>query len=203
MVFLSHPAMAAISVRTTTKNAQGIAALSRQEQLILSLAGQGLADKEIANKIGISMGTVRTYWQRMRDKTNARSRSEILSQCLHSTHSQAVDELQRLKDRFSALVEASSVGLALIDEEEQVVEVNSTFLALVGLTQDEMLGAMVQDVEPLKNLLSNGAGVAVNGGGTMLHVLRQTVQLEGNTFQVLTLIPAVRIPEFAPAIRMF
>lgn len=175
---------------------------SQQEELILSLAAKGLADKEIANKIGISVGTVRSYWQRMRDKTHARSRSEILSQNLRHSHSQAVSELQRARARIFALVEASPVGLALMDEEGHFSEVNPAFLALVGITQSEFAASPIHEIAALKDLGSPTASVIVNGKGAMLHVLRQSVELEGKAHQVLTLIPALS-PERVPAYQVF
>lgn len=174
--------------------------LSPQEELILSLAGKGFADKEIARKIGISVGTVRTYWQRMRDKTHARSRSEILSQCLHQSHSQTVDKLERGKARIAALVEASPVGLALMDESGRLSNANPAFLSLVDLTREEFESNAVDEVEILKNL--GTASVIVNGRGAMLHVLLSPVKVEGKAYQAITLIPAMTAAEAASSVRV-
>jgi|GEM_PF-4730843 len=53
--------------------------LSRQEERVLHLARQGLGDKQIANELGLSTDTVRTYWQRIRQKVGAATRAEIIA----------------------------------------------------------------------------------------------------------------------------
>ena len=53
--------------------------LSRRELEILILACTGRTDKEIAVKLQIASGSVRTYWERMRRKCNAINRMHILA----------------------------------------------------------------------------------------------------------------------------
>lgn len=55
------------------------AALSNQEAKVLALATTGLSDKEVALKLGIRLDTVRTYWDRIRQKHSGASRSEIVA----------------------------------------------------------------------------------------------------------------------------
>lgn len=52
--------------------------LSRRESEILALAAQGLTDKAIAARLGISYGTVNTHWSRIRPKLSVGSRSEAV-----------------------------------------------------------------------------------------------------------------------------
>ncbi len=49
--------------------------LAPRECQILELTAAGLIDKEIASKLGISIGTIRTYWERIKSKLNSRTRS--------------------------------------------------------------------------------------------------------------------------------
>ena len=46
---------------------------------MIDLAAQGRTDKEISLEMGLSMSTLRTYWDRMRQKHDARSRSELIA----------------------------------------------------------------------------------------------------------------------------
>ena len=49
--------------------------LSKGERQILALAGEGLTDKEISARLGIAFRTVRSYWDRIFWKLDARSRT--------------------------------------------------------------------------------------------------------------------------------
>ena len=53
--------------------------LSKQEERVLRQARGGLTDKEIASEMGVSLETVRTYWQRIRKKVGAGTRAEIVA----------------------------------------------------------------------------------------------------------------------------
>src|SRR5688500_6082165 len=50
-------------------------ALSVREEEVALLAAEGLTDKEIADRLGLSPGTLRTYWERTRAKLGAKTRS--------------------------------------------------------------------------------------------------------------------------------
>lgn len=52
--------------------------LSRKETQVLALAGGGMIDKQIAETLGISLGTVRVYWKRLRTKMGGCTRSQTL-----------------------------------------------------------------------------------------------------------------------------
>lgn len=49
--------------------------LSNREREILELAAQGKLDKEIVKELGVSINTLRTYWNRIRSKVGDLSRS--------------------------------------------------------------------------------------------------------------------------------
>jgi DNA-binding NarL/FixJ family response regulator len=49
--------------------------LSSRETEVIDLAAHGSCDKEIASELGVSIATVRTYWDRIRTKTATRSRT--------------------------------------------------------------------------------------------------------------------------------
>ncbi len=57
--------------------AGGRAALSRRERELLGMLGQGLTDKQIAVQLVISLATVRSHLERIRDKTGRRRRPEL------------------------------------------------------------------------------------------------------------------------------
>jgi len=53
-------------------------ALSPREENVLALSMAGLADKEIAAALGLSIHTVRTYWDRIKDRVGKESRAEVI-----------------------------------------------------------------------------------------------------------------------------
>jgi DNA-binding CsgD family transcriptional regulator/PAS domain-containing protein len=51
--------------------------LSPRERQVLSLASAGLLDKQIANELGVTLNTLRTYWGRIRAKVGEVPRSAL------------------------------------------------------------------------------------------------------------------------------
>lgn len=185
--------------------------LSPQERLILSLAAQGFADKEIAREIGISVGTVRTYWQRMRDKTNAKNRSEILSLSYERTHSEALGDLNRVRLRMTALFEGSAVGLALVDDLGEILEVNAAFAEVLGDDCSNLVGKALREVRGLSGVSLSGSGelgaailfIGLSQPQALYQVQRQRIAIDGGWFQVLTLIPIAIGASTAPDKKAF
>ena len=56
--------------------------LSPRELLLVSLAAKGLTDKEIAGHISIGVPTIKTYWQRIRQKLGAANRAQCVARYL-------------------------------------------------------------------------------------------------------------------------
>jgi len=53
--------------------------LSARQKQIVDLASQGRTDKEIAILLGVEPGTIRTYWDRLRVRFAAKSRTEVVA----------------------------------------------------------------------------------------------------------------------------
>src|SRR5688500_16170551 len=80
-------------------------ALSDREGQIMLLAADGLTDKEIAQRLGISAGSIRTYWDRMRQKLNAKSRGEIIARALREAYTEAATTVREAEQWFRLLIE--------------------------------------------------------------------------------------------------
>jgi DNA-binding NarL/FixJ family response regulator len=52
--------------------------LSSQEWRVIRLAAEGQIDKEIAEVMGVSLTTVRTYWERVREKLGGVNRTHCV-----------------------------------------------------------------------------------------------------------------------------
>ncbi len=135
--------------------------LSRQEERVLGLSASGLSDKEIANLVGISSAMIRTYWQRMRTKTGATTRNEIVATMMGaegdrkldaerevSNHLQREIELRKTVEKqlrasetlFRTMSDSSPLGVFLTDANGDCVYSNRAYQEIVGLTNDQVLG---------------------------------------------------------------
>jgi DNA-binding NarL/FixJ family response regulator len=65
--------------RTLEKPAADLASLSHREAEVLGLLSQGCLYKEIAERLGISLNTVRTYMKRIYEKLQVQSRTEAVA----------------------------------------------------------------------------------------------------------------------------
>lgn len=68
--------------------------LSMREKQLIEGAAAGLTDAQIAQKLGVSTGTVATYWVRIRAKYGGCSRTELVAMALRETFDAKVHELE-------------------------------------------------------------------------------------------------------------
>jgi DNA-binding CsgD family transcriptional regulator len=55
---------------------------SQRQMQIVRLASTGLTDKEIALQTGLAVGTLRTYWDRLRTRFGCKNRAELIATIL-------------------------------------------------------------------------------------------------------------------------
>ncbi len=106
--------------------------LSEREKEVLFLAGEGLTDKEIALRLEIGQKTVRTYWDRMRAKLGAASRTEVLAKAVHT----AFDAVAASEQRLRMFVENMPVMFNAFDENRNVMLVNEECERVTGYTAE-------------------------------------------------------------------
>ncbi|HVT14453.1 MAG TPA: LuxR C-terminal-related transcriptional regulator [Fimbriimonadaceae bacterium] len=84
--------------------------ITKQESIVIRAAARGLTDKEIAKSRGITVSSVRTYWDRLRGKLHATGRTHvvaIVSRAKLVESKKALRECEeRLTDRTSKRQEA-------------------------------------------------------------------------------------------------
>jgi DNA-binding CsgD family transcriptional regulator len=83
------------------------ALLSDRQQEIFHLAARGVVDKQIAHELGIGIGTLRTYWQRLREKTGASNRAEVIAIVLREEYA----ELTKKAEVAYAIIESLPYGI--------------------------------------------------------------------------------------------
>ena len=100
------------------------------------MAATGLIDKEIAVKLGVTLATVRTYWERIRKKLDATNRAHAIALGMpHNKIERAGDEV------FEFLVHSiEHEAISMCDENGRFLTWNKGVLAVTGYTAEEWIG---------------------------------------------------------------
>ncbi|MCW5942811.1 MAG: PAS domain-containing protein [Fimbriimonadaceae bacterium] len=125
-----------------------------REQQVLFYAAQGMTDKEIAHRLGISRETVLTYWRRIRLRHGSASRTEVVAKSLQIKASEKINEVedhnQRLlfeiaerkrmelllvqaSSRLRTLMDALHSGVLFEDDAGRVSFVNHAFCTMFDI----------------------------------------------------------------------
>ena len=128
--------------------------LSRQEERLLILSMSGLGDKEIAAKLDITLGTTRTYWQRIRQKVGGQTRAQLIATLVQQgakTRLEAktvenellVCEIAKRKEAeqtFRAMADAAPIGVFRCSIEGRCNYVNPAWERIAGMDSAEAVG---------------------------------------------------------------
>lgn len=131
-------------------------ALSQREQDILALTMTGLADKEIAANLGISIHTVRTYWDRIREKVGKSTRAEVISEMGHrlTTDSTICELMSKLADadskryQLEELIGRVPLLVWSCDVSGRIIYVNDRFRNYVGDFSGEFMSDLYCHITP-------------------------------------------------------
>ena len=105
----------AAAPRVQAVNADGLNLLSKREQEVVQCLVQGMTNKEIADRIGLSQHTVKNYLFRIFDKLGVSSRVELLFMALSQNNGagngqEAVAQASTAAADFSSLQKAAEKG---------------------------------------------------------------------------------------------
>jgi protein-histidine pros-kinase len=134
-------------------------ALSPRERQLLKLAAAGHTDSAIANRLGISEATVKTYWRRIRGKIGPYSRTELVAKVLKSEMGKAVSALREEKDRlqregvvgnniYRQLLDQAPDAILIVSKAGKIQLANAMAANLFGWKQEELQGRDVSDLIP-------------------------------------------------------
>lgn len=116
--------------------------LSGREREILVLASEGLTDKEIALKLGVSAATVKTYWERLRAKTDTPSRGSAILKVLGGELRKALaDANEAREDRDTLLEQAGIFAIFSFGPNRKIQDWNPTIRTVLGFEPKEFIGA--------------------------------------------------------------
>ncbi|MBS1706199.1 MAG: PAS domain-containing protein [Armatimonadetes bacterium] len=120
--------------------------LSSRELEVLQLSSQGLTDKEIAEQINVSLGTIHTYWTRIRSKSHGKTRAEIVGRHVRRmVLSNVEDHAREAFDPYGFLI-AAPAAVVIFDSALRLVFVNRQARRLFG---GELEGALNRQVSEL------------------------------------------------------
>lgn len=137
--------------------------LSPREQQLIAMAGQGLTDTAIANRLGISEATVNTYWGRIRVKLGPHNRTELVAIALREEYERRIDELRKGSPEgpdYSAILQAAPDALLLITEDGTVEQANVAAGEMFGYGTEEMVGMDLMALIPPRFRLMHDEYVA-------------------------------------------
>jgi PAS domain S-box-containing protein len=125
-----------------------VSALTPRQIELIDLAAQGLTDKEISLRLSVGTGTIRTYWERLRHKLDAQSRSEVVAKVLRDRYESAARELACTQMLFQECFEHCGVGMAVLDADGVFEIANEAFCRVFGFAPHEVQGCCVFEILP-------------------------------------------------------
>ncbi len=139
--------------------------LSPREEELIELCVQGMTNDAIAHKLGLSVGTVNTYWLRIRMKVGGSVRTDTVVRVIKERAERALREANVEREDLSAL---------LMEKERNLLDLR-TSLALLTLALDQIKSTVWATDRDLRiQILANGEFPAVHFG--VLWEVGKTVQ---------------------------
>lgn len=112
-----------------------------REREVLLLAAEGRTDKEIAERLGVTRGTVVTYWRRLRERTGAINRAQAVAVEMARAYRETEAELTRASGVYKALFESlEDFAVFLMDEERRILTWNPGVGKILGYEEQDWVG---------------------------------------------------------------
>jgi DNA-binding CsgD family transcriptional regulator len=153
--------------------------LSSREKEIVELATEGLTNEAIAYKLRISVGTVNTYWLRIRQKTGGFGRTDAVVSYFKERARQALDEERVDWEGLASILAKREISDVLVDK-ARIVELR-TLLAMLHLAMDHVQSTFWSTDKDLRihyvangELASTRFGVKWEDGKTVYEIFKTT-----------------------------
>ncbi len=129
--------------------------LSPRETEIVELSAEGLTNEAIAHKLGLSIGTVNTYWLRIKFKTGGYGRTDVVLRIYQKRFEQALQQEKIDWVALSSILEKREV-LDVFAEKARGAELR-TRLAMLQLVMDfNETSAWATDQDLSIHMITNG-----------------------------------------------
>jgi len=125
--------------------------LSPREQQLIGMAGEGLTDTAIANRLGISEATVNTYWGRIRVKLGPHNRTELVAIALREEYERRIDEMKSESadsPDYGAILRAAPDALLLVTDNGTIQDANEAASEMFGYEDGELVGRSLLSLVP-------------------------------------------------------
>jgi DNA-binding CsgD family transcriptional regulator len=133
-------------------------ALSRRETEIVELSTRGLTNKGIAAELGLSLGTVNTYWSRIRIKTGGKARTDTVARLLNVRTQDALSESEAQNSGIESVMQAA-VNVLIQDQIEDAFQ-HTALMALLRIAFGNInWTAWATDIELRIHLVATGTVV--------------------------------------------
>ncbi len=121
--------------------------LSPREEEIVELCIEGLTNEAIAHRLGLSIGTVNTYWLRIKLKVGGSGRTDTVVKVIKDQAEKALREANTERKGLAAIV----------TEKEQIVLEHRAALALLNLAMDQIRSTVwATDRDLAIHIIANG-----------------------------------------------
>jgi len=145
--------------------------LSPREEQIVDLCVQGMTNEAIAQELGLSVGTVNTYWLRIKLKVGGSGRTDTVVRIIKDRAEQSLRE---------ANVERQGLANLVAERERGVIELRAA-LALLHLAMDQIKSTVwATDLDLSLHIMANGEypsthfGVLWEVGKTVYDIFKTT-----------------------------
>jgi DNA-binding CsgD family transcriptional regulator len=141
------------------ENLQGTArsetpkSLSARELSVLELSSKGLTDKQIAATLNVSLGTVHTYWTRIRMKWRGKTRAEIVARFV-TEQIGATKSGGAGNQIYMLALDSLPQGIIIVDPSMNVVHANGIARNHSGRTSSTEQVSHLTQVLPDVNIVS-------------------------------------------------
>jgi len=182
--------------------------LSSRESDVVRAAAEGLADKEIASHLGLSVTTVRTYWERIRQKLGAVNRTQAVRLVLPKLLKEAEDTVRADAELFRFICESlHDVAIFLCEDDGTLLTWTEGVERLFGYKQEEWIGQNTDIFFTPEDLEAEQPAMELNEARNAMRATyhRWHVRKDGTRFwgqnDVIRFTPALRASGFAKVVR--
>ena len=131
--------------------------LSPREEEIVELCVEGLTNEAIAHRLGLSVGTVNTYWLRIKLKVGGSGRTDTVVKVIRDRAEKALREANSERQQIADMI---------ADKEQGYLELRAA-LALLHLAMDQIKSTVwATDKDLVIHLIANGIYPSTHFGVT-------------------------------------